>query len=133
MNMAYTYRIDPERRMGFVTLTGRVDGGQLREAMAELYGHPDWQPGYSALWEARAVDSIAIAPEDLPSISETLVGLQDRVGPGRGAWVVRGEMAQSLGVLLARRAQQQGHERRSFTDPQEALRWLAEAEPDRTA
>lgn len=125
--MAYEYRIEPAEGLGIITLTGRVNGPQIREAMEALFGDARWQPGFASLWDAVMVEAIAIAPEDLPAISETMEQARLRAGAGRGAWVVRGEMAQSIGELLARRAQQRGHERRCFTDTDEARRWLRDS------
>lgn len=124
--MAYECRIDAERQIGFVTLTGSIDGPQIREAMTALFGHPEWKAGYASLWDAQAVESLAILPDDLSAISGTMAAARIRAGAGRGAWVVQGNLAKSIGVLLAHRAQQQGNERRCFTDYEEARRWLLE-------
>lgn len=125
--MPFDCRIEPERRLGWIVLTGTVDGEGFLEAMEALYRHPDWQPGFSALWDARRLGQLLLEPADMHRILAAMQALASQMGQGRAAFVVPREIDYTIARLFIYRGATGERERRTFGDVDEALRWLAGA------
>lgn len=122
--MPFECRIDPGQRLGWVALIGAVDGDNFLAAMDGLYRHPDWQPGFSALWDARRLHQLLLEPADTHRILAAMQTLAPEIGVGRAAFVVPRDIDYTIARLFIYRGATEGRERRTFADVDEALRWL---------
>ncbi len=66
--MAMTCRIYPDRQLAVIVAEGRVTGGNIRQAMAEVFHSPQWHPGFDAIWDARSVSELLISLDEFHSI-----------------------------------------------------------------
>lgn len=92
--------------------------------MQALYEAPGWTSGFDALWDARGVTELLMGEDDVHAIVAQTRELTDRMGPGRGAFVLARDLDWMMARLLIHRARVPGRERRTFTTIEEALAWL---------
>lgn len=119
----------PPRRLGVVVLHGALDGPQFVAAMEALYEDPAWEPGFSALWDARRVRKLALDPEDVQALGRRIEALAERMGGGRAAFVVPDEFHRMIAVLIVRKAPRADRDRRMFEHLDDALAWLGVEAP----
>lgn len=124
-NAAIKVDVFPEWQTAVVHLSGMVTTSDVLHTTMALLDHPDWQPGFSEVWHALEVTSTVV---DLDEVRAALLvdqSLQDRVGDGRVAGVVRREMDHIVGKLykaLSRSLSRREYE--VFWKLEDALRWL---------
>ncbi|MEP0547407.1 MAG: hypothetical protein ABJF88_10785 [Rhodothermales bacterium] len=126
--MPFDCRMEPDRRRGILTLRGRVDAVDFIAAMRALYGHPEWQPDFDALWDAGGITQLVIEPADLGPISEGYRNVETRMGSGRAAFVASRDVVHVITQLLLHRLRNPNRERRTFVRLDDAVAWLNERE-----
>ncbi len=124
--MAFACDIDPDRNLGTVTLRDTVGAREFMDAMRALYDHPEWQPGFSALWDGSDIARLIIEPDDLAPISETYRQVEAKMGRGRAAFVVPRDVVHVIAQLLIHRLHYPDRERRAFVRLGDAVAWLNE-------
>lgn len=122
--VAYNIQIDPSARLGIVTFSGIVDGRDLMDSIAALYGHADWEPDFDMLWDASALSQLIIDPDDIQRISAQSKEHAHQVGPGRTAIVVTRDIDFAINRLMLYRQGPRPRERRVFERVAEAMVWL---------
>jgi len=123
--MAYRIEIDPEERRGVGVLYAGVTGEEFAEAMRALYEHPDWQPGFDAVWDLTDVRELVIDQPGVETIIAATLACRPRMGLGRAAFVVPHEMHHTIAALLIHRTREPGRERRLFERRAAADAWLS--------
>ena len=131
--MSFTCRVDKTQKTGFVTLDGVINCDTFIGVMETLYRHPDWRPGYSALWDGREIKQLLIDPDDLKRILAIILEYRPMVGPGRAAFVMPRDLDYVITRLVLHRGGTPERERRTFPRLEPALEWLAEAGNTRPA
>lgn len=124
--MPFDCHVHPALERGVLTLSGVIDGALFVRAMDAIYRHPDWQPGFSALWDARDIRELLIDPADVASVTNVMTRLEPLMGEGRAAFVVPREIDYAIARLLIHRGASSKRERRTFSSMKEALAWLDE-------
>ncbi len=124
--MPFDCHVHPDLERGVLMLNGVIDGAVFVQAMDALYRHADWQPGFSALWDARGIRELLIGPEDVARVMEAMTRLEPLMGEGRGAFVVPREIDYVIARLLIHRGASSKRERRTFSRIEAALAWLDE-------
>ncbi len=80
--MPFTTHLEPAQALAVVRFSGRLDAGTILGAMQALYDAGAWQPGFSVLWDYRAVAEVILLPDDLRRIVDFGLANQHRGGPG---------------------------------------------------
>ena len=60
----------PEDRYALAQPRGRVTGDVVVDYGSAMAFHPDWQPGFTEVWDMRFTSSIDITPTYLPRLME---------------------------------------------------------------
>ena len=123
--MGHLARVLAEARLGVVTLSGAVDGRGLLLAMADVFLDPRWEPGFDVVWDGRAIRELDLVPADLVRVRKMTTQVRDRMGPGRAAILVRGELDEMAAALLEKRSGKLPERTvRTFRQAAEAAAWL---------
>ena len=122
--MAYTFAICPADRVGVVRLTGRVEGRAILAAARELAAHPDWRPGFRAVWDASRMGSLDVSLSDVAALVRQERQLQARGEVGDLVVVARDSIWLSLVRLFDRRMGPDGRTLWTVPTPQDALSLL---------
>ncbi len=113
-----------------VTFRGGVTGADLVAVLDELthrLGAGDVPDPLNVLWDARAIVSLAIVPEDLASLAAAMGRLAPYIGRGRSAVLHSGGQVnpELMGRLLVAQAPKGSRTRAMFTDHEAAVAWMA--------
>jgi hypothetical protein len=118
--MAWSYRIDPARRVVFSVFEGTVTDEELPAYAAALRADPDFEPSFSQLADTRGVVRL--------DVSGAAVGLLVGVNPygagSRTAVVVSSDLAFGMARMYQIRRSSAPDEVEVFRDVNEARRWL---------
>lgn len=123
--MPCSHHISVSTRSGVIHLWGKVDGAQLLEEVRRFAARNELRPGWRMLWDARSVEALDLAPEDIAAIDAMLAHLRRRLGAGRSA-VVAGAPDVVTSALLFKALARHDPARQIelFHDRGEAMRWL---------
>lgn len=115
-----------------VAYTGTVTGEEVRASFDDLaeYVRRDGIPEpIHVVWDARGISALSISPDDLPVLDRAMQALEQVLCDGPSVIVYRLGKADVhvLGKLLFARAPQGRRRRATFTDYDEAIRWLKSA------
>lgn len=127
--MPFRCEVFPEHRLGRVELSGQIHGEEVLEAIRALLYHVDWQPGFSDLWDARAITLLVLDPRHSQEILSIANTHQARIGGGKSATVVTRQLDFEMVLLFIRRVEHAARDFRVFRDLEEALTWLDVAQP----
>ena len=122
--MAYTYLVDQERRLGAVRLEGQVTGKEVAEVSFLLFQHPDWQPGFCELWDARGITELLVTLEEVRRVAAIEKEHLGEIGMGRVAIVVARDLEYYLGRLYTAFVQDTERPVRLFKSIDKARHWL---------
>ena len=127
--MPHVILVDPSSRTAFVDLTGTVDGAEVIATCRELLTHPDWERGFSALWDASELHELHLLPEHIIGFMAEASGFRRRRGEGRTAVVAGGVNARLSALLFSIQAGANSYRLfRVFGDADEGEAWLAGGE-----
>lgn len=124
--MAYSCAVETKRALGVITLSGSVDDNELVEAMRDLYFSEGWRRGFNILWDGTDIAELVIDRPGLEQIIEETGEFQNRIGPGKSAFVVRRQLDESMAKIILRMTRTSERERRLFRKTKDALDWLSE-------
>lgn len=62
--MACAYSIDPERRLGSVTLSGTVTGVDIADTIRNIYRDSAWQAGFDIYWDCSGITQLLMEKDD---------------------------------------------------------------------
>jgi hypothetical protein len=127
--MPYRWSVDPVARRGRALFDGSVAGADVAAALDAIYADPRWAPGFDALWDCSGVREVTILPQDVAAIAARVRALAGRMGPGRAAIVVPGDMNRLVALLILRLTRNPQRARRVFGALDEAAAWLDEGPP----
>ena len=127
--MPFRVEIDPERRRALVEIDGTVTAAVVMEAMEELFGNPQWQPGYDGLWDCSGIQQLVMDPADLGALVALATSLAPRIGTGRGAFVLTRDLDSMMAALVVYRSRPSDRDRRVFRTREEAVAWLDGVDP----
>jgi len=125
--MPYRVLLSKKEGLGVVELSGEVDWGDLGAAMRTLYGHPDWEPGFSTLWDARAITSFHVFPEDFPAVQASFEAAARARGEGGASAIAAREGDEALWVLFPKLGPPTRRRVGVFTQLEEALAFVGRA------
>ena len=122
--MAYMYVVDPASRLGAVRLEGQVTGDQVAEVSLLLFRHPDWQPGFCELWDARGITELLVTLEEVRRVAAIEKEHLQRMGMGRVAIVVARDIEYYIGRLYTAFVRDTERPVRLFKSIDKAQHWL---------
>lgn len=59
----------PEHRFALARFRGRADGMDVLRTGEEIVNHPDWQPGFTEVWDVRAA-SVSVSPSEVKALGD---------------------------------------------------------------
>ncbi|MEM6286577.1 MAG: hypothetical protein AAF845_05430 [Bacteroidota bacterium] len=61
--------IFPEDRFALAQFHGRANGGDVLAAGSEIVHHPDWQSGFTEVWDVRAA-TVSVSPPEVKALGD---------------------------------------------------------------
>lgn len=124
--MPYAVRVDPPSRSARILVTGTLTGDEIASACRDTFTHPDWERGFSTLWDARDLRALVLSLEDVTAFADEVEGILHLRGPGRTAIVTWDPAVQINAMLLGLKSNPGDGERevRVFGRIEEAEVWL---------
>lgn len=117
--MPVRFEIDPERRRILTTWSGVVTLKENQDFIRALADHPDFDPTFDQLSDARAVTA-AVSSDRLADLARSQVF----TAGSRRAILVESDLVFGVSRMYQAYATQGGPEVRVFRDPDEASEWL---------
>jgi hypothetical protein len=78
-SVPWTIRVDPSKRVSYVSLSGGVTFDDLAAAQRELAAHRQFDPAFPLLLDLRNADDVRLTPHDLQSLGAvSALGLATR-------------------------------------------------------
>ena len=127
--MAHTCWIDRHARLARITVSGTENFAKIRARAEEIFGDPDWSPGFNVLIDLRDVESVDMAGSDVQRVVELHQLLDSQIGHGRIAVVAT--QAVVFGMARMREIRSEGRhsaEFRVFREISGAEEWLGPSE-----
>jgi hypothetical protein len=118
--MAATYRLDPERRLMMVTLSGRVTGGDLDAFTEEVKRDAAHDPSWPALVDASELNPAGLSTQVLRTRAAV-----PRRNPTRVAIVAPADVVFGLARMFQMMSEGRGNHIEVFRGMDDALAWLA--------
>lgn len=124
--MPHTIEIDTAGRVARVHISGVVDGAEVMAAVQEVYSRPEWEHGFSTLWDTLGITALVLSPEDLEAFEGMAEEVFARRGPGRTAFVaVHPDVELSVLIFGMKSLAAETRTFRVFEDIASAEAWLA--------
>jgi hypothetical protein len=127
MSQPWTLEVDKRLRCGTLTFDGPTTGNDAFAATLALWDHPDWEPGYSELWDGATVTEVDVSFSDMKRIAELENIGRSRHAGGRVAIVSSSRVVRAAMVTVIALMGTNPRPHRIFATRAEALAWLAEA------
>lgn len=127
--MAFPYRVEPQRHLVRVTLSGMVRGAELAATVAAVYEDPSWQYGFDTLWDGAAISVLLLDEGDLPGFVSLQREYARVAGPGRDVIVVTRELDALMARIYAAMARKELRQTHVCASEAEAWQILAGHEP----
>lgn len=122
--MPFAYEIEPERRLVVITLSGRVTGTTVVEALQAVVADARWKAGFDRVWDGRGITSLEIEPEEVRAFRRLARSAPEAMRPGRAAVVAERTLYRDAAVLYVMAV---GWETRVFPTMEQAMAWLTPA------
>ena len=103
--MPLPYVIEATQRVAVVTLSGRVTGADLAQAMQSIYADPAWHSGFNIIWDGLQITELIFERPDLADLIALQRSSSERAGAGRDVIVttrVIDEMMANMYVTLVK-------------------------------
>jgi hypothetical protein len=125
--MPYSVRLEPAARLARIHVTGTLTGEEIASACRETFTHPQWERGFSTLWDARDMRALLLLLEDVAAFAEEVEDVLHLRGPGRTAFVTWDPAVRINAMLLGLKSNvgDGGRESRVFGHIEEAEAWLS--------
>ncbi|HTV01955.1 MAG TPA: hypothetical protein VMF13_15510 [Luteitalea sp.] len=112
--MAFTYHIDPVRRVAMATVSGTVTGAELADATRTIYRDAAWGTGFDVMWDFRGLTELLIERDDMQALVDLDNDDQFRTlaAGGRDVFIVARELDYAMGrvyAAFAREGPRQSH------------------------
>jgi hypothetical protein len=119
--MAWSYEIDPARRLVHVRVVGMLCDQDLLDGDAELRGDPDFDPAYRQLVDLREADGTAVTSEGVRELARK----PSLFLPGaKRAIVVASDLGYGMARMFELMRSNRSGEIRVFESFDDALRWI---------
>lgn len=69
----------PENRFALAQLRSDIKGENIVEVGKAIAYHPEWQPGFTEVWDMRSAGVIDLVPSDLPKFQALETELKERL------------------------------------------------------
>lgn len=100
----------PERRFAIAQLRSDIKGDNIVEVGKAIAFHPDWQPGFTEVWDMRTAGVIDLVPSDLPKFQALETELKDQLNGTRTLIIVERPMIRYSLQFYARMVRPFGRE-----------------------
>lgn len=122
--MPSEHEIFEPNALAVVRLTGSVTADVIVQCAEQLYADPQWNPGFSSIWDVRKIGELILLPEDVTHLLHLSREIIARAGTGRRAVVVARDLEHDIATLFSVREKPLGRETRVFWNLPEACAWL---------
>lgn len=78
----------PDQRFAMAQLRSDIKGENIVEVGRAIAYHPDWQPGFTEVWDMRSAGVIDLVPTDLPKFQSLETELKERLNGTRTLIIV---------------------------------------------
>lgn len=106
----FTLECFPEKRFALAQLRSDIKGENIVEVGRAIAYHPDWQPGFTEVWDMRPAGVIDLVPSDLPKFQTLETELKDRLNGTRTLIIVERPMIRYSLQFYARMVRPFGRE-----------------------
>ena len=100
----------PEKRFALAQLRSDIRGENIIEVGRAIAYHPDWQPGFTEVWDMRAAGVIDLVPSDLPKFQTLETELKEQLNGTRTLIIVERPMIRYSLQFYARMVRPFGRE-----------------------
>ncbi len=78
----------PDHRFAMAQLRSDIKGENILEVGKAIAFHPDWQPGFTEVWDMRSAGVIDLVPSDLPKFQALETELKEQLNGTRTLIIV---------------------------------------------
>jgi hypothetical protein len=100
--MASSYRVDPQHDLILVCPTGVFSETEFISLLESIYDDPDREPHFSAVWDTRFIDELAMGVQVISMYRTFLAENADRVTEGKIAIITGWDTARTFASMLIR-------------------------------
>lgn len=123
--MSYRFNIDAERATGFVRISGHADAATFNQAADAMMSAPEWEPGFSTLWDIEPAAVVDITPEGMKSLVDRKLQRDRELNlSGKIAILLPRETLRDVAMLTRHLASSDDRVIEVFTDRSAAEEWL---------
>ena len=122
--MEYTIEFGGMAQDVTITTSGPASAEGLLDFVKDLVGDPRFRPGMLILVDHMAIDPTTITATDVRAQADTVIRLDDRIGPSKVAIVVPNPLAFGYARMYELHAARAQVESQVFYSRNEALAWL---------
>lgn len=122
--MCHSIEIDTDKKLIHITASKNVDAFELKEILAEIINHEEWQPGFNILCDYREIEKFNVNFKDIVDLTDWQISVDARLGNGRCAIVASRDLVYGMSrmweILSAERSLKIG----VFRNMDDAVSWL---------
>ncbi|GAB5534584.1 MAG: hypothetical protein Rubg2KO_08330 [Rubricoccaceae bacterium] len=78
----------PDQRFAMAQLRSDIKGDNIVEVGRAIAYHPDWQPGFTEVWDMRSAGVIDLVPTDLPKFQALETEIKEQLNGTRTLIIV---------------------------------------------
>ncbi len=121
--MPVTIEVDTKAGVVIARTSGRLSARDIIAALDAIFGHPEFQPGMSEVWDMRSGAADALFSNEIRAIVAFVTQQLEKRGRGRLAVVVSKGVTHGVARMVDGWAVDLPFEREIYRDFDEAVRW----------